>query len=100
MNGILKRISPFAMVLFIIAIQSIALLLAGPFQASNIRAFNNPESVFNPLYYLVLVLAFTAFLLLIIRLGKRWLIQFIIGVVVVSTLYFVYSSILFTFIGI
>jgi len=96
-NGILKRISPFSMVLFIIAIQFIALLLASPFQASNIRAFSNPESVFNPLYYLVLVLAFTAFLLLIIKLRKRWVIQLIIGVVVVSTLYFVYSSILFAF---
>ena len=94
MNGILKRISPFSMVLFIIAIQLIALLLASPFQASNIRAFSNPESVYNPLYYLVLVLAFTVFLLLIIKLGKRWVIQFIIGTVVVVTLYYVYSSIL------
>jgi len=93
-NGILKRISPFSMVLFIIAIQLIALLLASPFQASNIRAFSNPESVYNPLYYLVLVLAFTVFLLLIIKLGKRWVIQFIIGTVVVVTLYYVYSSIL------
>jgi len=63
-NEILKRISPFAMVLFIIAIQVIALLLANPFQASDIKAFNNPQSVFNPLYYLVLILVFTGFLLL------------------------------------
>jgi presenilin-like A22 family membrane protease len=93
-NEVLKRISPFTMVLFIIAIQFIALLLASPFQASGIVAFSNPESVLNPLYYVLLILAFTAFLLLIIRLGKRWVIRVIIGLVIISTLYFVYSSVL------
>jgi presenilin-like A22 family membrane protease len=93
-NEILKRVSPFAMVLFIIAIQLVALLLAHPFQASDIKAFSNPESVFNPLYYVLLVLAFTAFLLLIIKSGRRWVIQLIMGLVIISTLYFVYSSVL------
>jgi presenilin-like A22 family membrane protease len=90
----LKRISPFAMVLFIITIQGVALLLAHPFQASDIKAFSDPESVFNPLYYVLLVLAFTAFLLLVIKLGRRWVIQLIMGLVIISTLYFVYSSVL------
>jgi presenilin-like A22 family membrane protease len=93
-NEVLKRISPFTMVLFIIAIQFIALLLANPFQSLDIKAFNNPQSVWNPLYYVLLILVFTAFLLLIIRLGKRWVIQVIIGLVIISTLYFVYSSVL------
>jgi len=82
------------MMLFIIAIQVIALLLANPFRASDIQAFSNPESVWNPLYYVVLILAFTAFLLLIIKLGRQWVIQVIIGLVIISTLYFVYSSVL------
>ncbi|HYC20734.1 MAG TPA: presenilin family intramembrane aspartyl protease PSH, partial [Candidatus Bathyarchaeia archaeon] len=94
MNEVLKRISPFTMALFIIAIQFVALLLANPFQASDIKAFNNPQSVWNPLYYVLLILVFTAFLLLIIRLGKRWIMQVIIGLVIISTLYFVYSSVL------
>ncbi|MGZ4911583.1 MAG: presenilin family intramembrane aspartyl protease PSH [Halobacteriota archaeon] len=94
MNGVLKKLSPFAMVLFIIAIQLIALLLASPFQMENVRAFNNPESIFNPLYYIVLILVFTGFLLLIIRLGRRWILQLVMGVVIISTLYFVYSSVL------
>jgi presenilin-like A22 family membrane protease len=93
-NEVLKRISPFSMMFFIIAIQLVALLLANPFRAANIEAFSNPESVFNPLYYVLLILAFTALLLIIIRLGKRWVIQVIIGLVIISTLYFVYSSIL------
>lgn len=99
MNEVLRRISPFAMVLFIIAIQLIALLLASPFQASGVVAFSNPQSVFNPLYYVVLILIFTAFLLLVIRLGKRWVIQVIIGLVIIATLYFVYSSVLLNFTG-
>ena len=69
MNEILKRISPFAMALFIVAIQLVALLLAPPFQASDVKAFSNPESVYNPIYYFLLVLAFTA-LLLIIKIGR------------------------------
>jgi len=93
-NEILKRISPFAMALFIIAIQLVALLLAHPFQVSDVKAFSNPESVYNPIYYFLLVLAFTAFLLLIIKLGRRWILQLIIGLVIISTLYFVYSSVL------
>ncbi|MDD1720945.1 MAG: hypothetical protein LUP95_03065 [Euryarchaeota archaeon] len=96
MNGILKRLSPFAMALFIVAIQLIALLLASPFEMSNVRAFDNPESVFNALYYIALVLVFTGFLLLIIRLGKQWMLKVIMGVVIISTLYFVYSSLLLT----
>jgi presenilin-like A22 family membrane protease len=94
MNEILKRVSPFAMALFIVAIQLVALLLAHPFQVSDVKAFSNPESVYNPIYYFGLVLAFTAFLLLIIKLGRRWMLQLIIGLVIVSTLYFVYSSVL------
>ncbi len=94
MNGILKRLSPFAMALFIIAIQVIALLLATPFQMANVRAFDNPESIFNPLYYIVLILVFTGFLLLIIRLRRQWILQVIMGIVIISTLYFVYSTLL------
>lgn len=97
MNEILKRISPFAMVLFIVAIQLVALLLAHPFQVSDVKAFSNPESVYNPIYYFLLVLAFTAFLLLIIKLGKHWVIQLVIGLVIISTLYFVYSSVLLNY---
>jgi presenilin-like A22 family membrane protease len=93
-DQILKRISSFAMIFFIVAIQCMALVLASPFEASDIKAFSNPESVFNPLYYILLILAFTAFLLIIIRLGKPWVIQLIMGLVIISTLYFVYSSVL------
>src|SRR5665647_3058210 len=94
MKEILKRISPFAMALFIIATQLVALLLAHPFQASDVKAFSDPESVYNPIYYFLLVLAFTALLLIIIKWGRRWIIQLIIGLVIISTLYFVYSSVL------
>ena len=94
MDRVLKRISSFAMVFFIIAIQCIGLLLASPFQAAGVIAFSNPESVFNSLYYILLILAFTAFLLVIIKSGKRWVLQLIMGLVIISTLYFVYSTLL------
>ena len=94
MDQVLKRISSFAMVFFIVATQCMALLLASSFQAAGVKAFSNPESVFNSLYYILLILAFTAFLLVIIKSGKRWVMQLIMGLVIIWTLYFVYSSLL------
>jgi presenilin-like A22 family membrane protease len=82
------------MVFFIVATQCMALLLASSFQAAGVKAFSNPESVFNSLYYILLILAFTAFLLVIIKSGKRWVMQLIMGLVIIWTLYFVYSSLL------
>jgi len=93
-DQVLKRISSFAMVFFIVATQCMALLLASSFQAAGVKAFSNPESVFNSLYYILLILAFTAFLLVIIKSGKRWVMQLIMGLVIIWTLYFVYSSLL------
>ena len=94
MDQVLKRISSFAMVFFIVATQCMALLLASSFQAAGVKAFSNPESIFNSLYYILLILAFTAFLLVIIKSGKRWVMQLIMGLVIIWTLYFVYSSLL------
>lgn len=83
---------------FILAIQVLGLLLAQPLNSNNIRAFSNPESILNPIYYIVLIIAFTLFLLVIIRLGQRWIIQAVMAIVLIFTLYFVYETALFSFI--
>jgi presenilin-like A22 family membrane protease len=87
------------MVFFILIIQVFGLLLARPLNLNNIRAFGNPESVLNPIYYIVLIIAFTLFLLAIIKFGKPWMIQIIMAIVLIFTLYFVYETALFSFIA-
>ncbi len=86
------------MIFFILAIQVLGLLLAQPLNSNNIRAFSNPESILNPIYYIVLIIAFTLFLLGIIRLGQRWILQTVMAIVLILTLYFVYDTTLFLFI--
>ncbi len=86
------------MVFFILIIQVLGLLLAHPLNSNNIRAFSNPESVLNPIYYIILIIAFTLFLLAIIKFGKPWMIQVIMAIVLIFTLYFVYETALFSFI--
>lgn len=86
------------MIFFILAVQVLGLLLAQPLNSHNIRAFSNPESILNPIYYIVLIIAFTLFLLVIIRLDQRWIIQAVMAIVLILTLYFVYETALFSFI--
>jgi presenilin-like A22 family membrane protease len=87
------------MIFFILAVQVLGLLLAQPFNSHNIKAFSNPESILNPVYYLFLIIAFTFFLLVIIKLGQRWIIQAILAIVLIFTLYFVYETALFSVIN-
>jgi presenilin-like A22 family membrane protease len=47
----------------------------------------------------VLIIAFTLFLLAIIKFGKPWIIKVIMGIVLIFTLYFVYETALFSFIN-
>ena len=87
------------MVFFILIIQVLGLLLAQPLNSNNVRAFSNPQSVLNPIYYLVLIIAFTLFLLVILKFEKPWMIKVIMGIVLIFTLYFVYETALFSFIN-
>ncbi len=82
------------MALFLLAVQVIALLLVNPLQAQHMQAFDNPQSILNPIWYMGLILAFTLFMLFIIKLDLRWVIRLIISVVVAFTLYLVFFVIL------
>ena len=46
-----------------------ALLLAAPFETAGMKAFENPESVFNAVFFFALVLCFTAAILVILKFG-------------------------------
>ncbi len=82
------------MCFFLLAVQVIALLLADPLNAQHMQAFEDPQSILNPIWYMGMILAFTLFMLFIIRLDLRWVIRLIILVVVAFTLYLVFFVIL------
>jgi presenilin-like A22 family membrane protease len=63
---------PFlGMPLMLLSVQIIAIILVMPMQAAGFMAFENPESVANPLIFIGILLIFTLVLLILIRLGGR-----------------------------
>lgn len=80
---------PAGMAVLMILVQIVALLLVSPLNQYDLKAFENPESVLNPIIYIVMILLFTGALLLIIKYNIRWLIQGFIAFAVFSTLVYV-----------
>jgi len=77
------------MLLFVLAVQLLALAITPAITASGNRVFENPTSAFNPFIYLLLILGFTAFLLLAIRLKQGWVISGFILISIASSIYYV-----------
>ena len=85
---------------FIVIVQILSLIIAPRLTTYNMQAFGNPQSSFNyvaPVLYVGLLLAFTAFLLLIIKYKVNWLIQLIMGITILSTLVYVVFAIMIKF---
>ncbi len=76
-----------------LVVQVIALSLAAPLKGNNMSAFENPESLLNPLIYVVLIVVYAAIVLLIIKYKLRWLLKGIITLAVFSTLIYVFIGI-------
>ncbi|MGQ0537166.1 MAG: presenilin family intramembrane aspartyl protease PSH, partial [Methanobacteriota archaeon] len=78
----------FLAFLFTLSI-GLAVAIWPTYSAQNYRAFEDPEDVRNPLYYLVIVVAFTAFLLLLAKYRWQRVIQIIILGAVFATIFYV-----------
>lgn len=83
-----------AMGLMFLAAQLLAILVAGPFEAAGIRAFEDPESLANPFIYLGLILGFTIIILIIAKYKLDWLIQTIILGAIGATMVYVFWPLL------
>jgi presenilin-like A22 family membrane protease len=83
----------------LVTVEIIALLLSLPLQTAGITAFENPESVANPLIFIVILLVFTAFLLLLIRFRWKRIITIIIAVSIFFTFIYIYYGITIYFLG-
>ncbi|UZE91952.1 MAG: hypothetical protein IB616_04305 [Methanosarcinales archaeon] len=86
---------PFAcMGVFLIIVQVLALLLTPQMVAHDMQAFENPQSVWNPILYMGLILLFTLATLFVIKLKLKWPFRAFILVVIWSTLYTVFFGLL------
>ena len=86
------------MVLLLIAANILALLLINPMQNAGLFAFEDPDSVGNVVFFLFLMLVFTAILLLLIRKKARFVISAIIALSLAAVIYYVAFALLYPFI--
>jgi presenilin-like A22 family membrane protease len=84
---------PVGLAIFMLVVQVIALALAAPLKSNNMSAFQNPESLLNPLIYIVLIVIYAIVVLAIIKYKLRWLLKAIITIAVFSTLVYVFLGI-------
>ena len=92
-----KNLSIFlclGMAVLLVLTQVIAVLLAAPFAASGIKAFQDPESIWNTVYFIILIIGFTALILLVLKFGGDKLVQFIMLAAVAVTMYYVMAVLL------
>lgn len=83
----------------LVAVEIIALFLSLPLQTAGITAFEDPESVANPLIFIVILLVFTALLLLLIKFKWEKVITVIIAVSIFFTFVYIYAGITIYFLG-
>ncbi|HUV02571.1 MAG TPA: presenilin family intramembrane aspartyl protease PSH [Desulfobacteria bacterium] len=77
---------------FILITQIIALLLATPFDVAGMIAFENPDDLLNPIIFFVFIIAFTAFILIVLKYFKNRgekLVYFVMLAAVAMTIYYV-----------
>jgi presenilin-like A22 family membrane protease len=95
-----KNLLPFlAMPLLLIAVEIGALMLSLPVQASGIVAFEDPDSMANPVIFIGIMLAFTALLLVLIRYDLKKVIAAVIGISIFLTFIYIFAAIMYALAG-
>jgi presenilin-like A22 family membrane protease len=82
----------FGMPAMLLFVQLIAIVLVLPMQEAGLAAFENPESVVNPLIFIGMLLVFTLILLFLIRLGGRRIIALFIGFAIFVTFIYIFGA--------
>lgn len=80
------------MALMLLFVQIIAIILVMPMQAAGLVAFEDPESVANPLIFIGMLLAFTLVLLFLLRTGGRRFIALFIGFALFMTFLYIFGA--------
>ena len=96
----IKRVIPFlVMPLLLLAVETGSILISLPVQAAGITAFEDPESLTNPFIFIVILLVFTAFLLLLIKFNLKKLIAVIIGISIFLTFGYIFAALVAAVMG-
>jgi presenilin-like A22 family membrane protease len=92
----IKNLIPFlALPLLLLAVEIGALLLSLPVQASGVVAFENPESMANPIIFIAILLVFTVFLLVLIKYDMKRVIGAIIGISIFLTFIYIFMAVVY-----
>ena len=92
----IKRIIPFlVMPLLLLAVEIGSILFSIPVQAAGITAFEDPASIENPFIFIVILLVFTAFLLLLIKYNLKKLIAAIIALSIFLTFVYIFTALVY-----
>lgn len=83
-----SKIHVLVMLFFVIAVQILALAVTPAISESDSRVFQDPTSTSNPFIYMILILAFTALLLLAIKMNKGWIISGFIQLSIALSIYY------------
>jgi len=78
----------------ILIVQALSLLLSTPMETSEMQAFEDPTQISNSIYYIVMILVFTLFVLIAIKKNMKWIVSLLIYFAIVSTLYYVFFALL------
>jgi presenilin-like A22 family membrane protease len=79
----------------ILIVQILALFLSTPMEVNDMQTFKDPTQVSNSIYYIVMILGFTLFVLIALKKNMKWVISLSIYLAIISTLYYVFFA-LFT----
>lgn len=95
-----KNLLPFiAMPILLLAVEIGALMLSHPVQASGIVAFDDPTSMANPVIFIIIMFAFTALMLVLIRYDLKKVIAAVIGISIFLTFIYIFEAIVYALIG-
>jgi len=84
----------------LLVVEFIALFLSRPLQAAGVTALPYPpESIWNTVLFLAMLLAFTLFILVLIRFGVRRLLSAIIALSLFFTFYYIFASLALSIAG-
>jgi presenilin-like A22 family membrane protease len=92
-----KYIPIIGMAFMLLLVQLIAVALSNPLEANDFKAFEDPKDTGNVIVWFAIILIFTGFIFLVIKLNKKWMIQAIILISVGWTLYYVFYALFSVF---
>lgn len=78
----------------ILIVQILALFLSTPMKVNGMQTFEDPTQVSNSIYYIIMILVFTLFVLVALKKNMKWVISSFIYFAIVSTLYYILFALL------